>query len=124
MIDTQTKTNYKRLWISVLLGAVLGVLCIIGVGYRVGMTGNEWYLFGMWYNRVLMGVLIGFAGYWELIRGEGNSNLKNSAVRGLILGIIVTSAIFFSTEFRDMPSWFAGMAYGVIIDVVATRLSS
>ncbi|MFO7967553.1 MAG: hypothetical protein R6U44_08145 [Archaeoglobaceae archaeon] len=122
MIDTQTKTNYKRLGISILLGAVLGILCIIGVGSRVGMTGNEWYLFGMWYNRVVMGVLIGFAGSWQLIKGRENL-LKNAVVRGLILGTIVTSAIFFSTEFKDVPSWFAGIAYGVIIDVVATHFS-
>lgn len=117
------QTNYKRLGISTLLGAVLGVFCIIGVGSRVGMTGNEWYLFGMWYNRVLMGVLIGFAGYWQLIEG-GDKDLKNAGVRGLILGTIVTSAIFFSTGLKDVPAWFAGIAYGVIIDVVATHFSN
>ncbi|MFO7966649.1 MAG: hypothetical protein R6U44_03520, partial [Archaeoglobaceae archaeon] len=123
VIDTQTKTNYKRLGISILLGAVLGILCIIGVGSRVGMTGNEWYLFGMWYNRVVMGVLIGFAGSWQLIKG-GEKDLKNAGVRGLILGTIVTSAIFFSTGLKDVPAWFAGIAYGVIIDVVATHFSN
>ncbi len=118
------QTNYKRLGISVLLGAALGVLCIIGVGSRVGIDGNEWYLFGMWYNRVLMGILIGFAGSWQLFKGEGKGkNLKNAGVRGFILGIIVTSAIFFSTGLKDMPAWFAGIAYGVIIDLVATYFS-
>ncbi len=118
------QTNHKRLGISVLLGAVLGVFCIIGVGSRVGMTGNEWYLFGMWYNRVLMGVLIGFAGSWQLIKEVEGKNLKNAGVRGLILGIIVSSAIFFSTGLKDVPAWFAGVAYGVIIDVVATHFSN
>lgn len=123
MVDMETRTNYKRLGVSVLLGAVLGIFCIIGVGSRVGIAGNELYLFGMWYNRVLMGVLIGFAGSWKLIQGE-EKNLKNAAVRGFILGIIVTSAIFFSTSLKDVPAWFAGVAYGVIIDVVATYFSN
>lgn len=117
------QTNRKRLGISILLGAFLGIFCIVGVGSRVGITGNEWYLFGMWYNRVIMGVVIGFAGYWKLVGGEQNS-LKNAAVRGFILGIIVTSAIFFSTGLKDVPAWFAGIAYGVIIDVVATHFSN
>ena len=31
---------FKRLGISILIGALLGVLCIIGVGNRVGFSGN------------------------------------------------------------------------------------
>lgn len=117
--------NYRRLGISILLGAILGVLCIIGVGSRVGITGNEWYLLGMWYNRVLMGVLIGFAGSWMIVsREEKEGDLKNAAIRGFILGVVVTTSIFLSTEFRDVPAWFAGVAYGVIIDVVATHFSN
>jgi len=112
--------NRKRMGMAVLLGAVLGIFCIIGVGARV--DNAPWYLFGMWYNRILMGILIGFAGGWTLIEGDDNT-LKNAACRGLILGILVTSAIMFSTTFRDIPSWFAGVAYGVIIDVGATYFS-
>ena len=32
----------------------------------------------------------------------------------------MTSAHFLSTEFRDIPSFFAGLGYGVIIDLTAT----
>ncbi len=116
------KNNSRRLKVSIVLGAFLGIICIIGVGLRIGFLGNEWYLFGMWYNRLLMGVLIGFTGNWRLISGEENK-YKNAALRGFILGTFVTSAILFSTNFRDLPSWGAGVIYGVIIDLVSTYLS-
>ncbi|MGM0406126.1 MAG: hypothetical protein ACQEQM_08300 [Thermoplasmatota archaeon] len=106
----------KRIMISVIMGAVLGVLCIVGVGARIGYNGNELFLFAMWYNRVIMGLLIGLAYDIKII----DSN-KNFIVRGFILGFIVSLAITFTSEFRDWPSLFAGMAYGIIIDLVATH---
>ncbi|RZN63346.1 hypothetical protein [Methanonatronarchaeum sp. AMET6-2] len=115
-------TDKKRVGIATALGAFLGIFCIIGVGWRLGYTGNEWYLLGMWYNRVIMGAIIGFAGWWTLIPGPENW-LKNSALRGLILGIIITSAIAITTAFKDVPSWFAGIAYGVIIDIATTYIT-
>lgn len=111
--------NRKRVGISVLIGAILGIFCIIGVGTRLEFSGNEWYLFGMWYNRVVMGLLIGFAGSWKILEGKENL-IKNALIRGVILGTIVTSAILFSTTFKDIPSWGAGVVYGIIIDVGAT----
>lgn len=113
----------KRVGISVLIGAILGIFCIIGVGTRLGFSENGWYLFGMWYNRVVMGLLIGFAGSWKILEEE-EKLLKNAIVRGIILGTIVTSAILFSTSFRDIPSWGAGIIYGIIIDVGATHFTA
>lgn len=116
-------TFQKRVRISISLGAILGIFCIIGVGTRLGFAGNEWYLIGMWYNRVLMGILIGFADSWILVPGKENQ-LRNAVIRGIILGTVVTSAIFFSTSFKDIPSWGAGIIYGIIIDVGATHFST
>jgi hypothetical protein len=101
---------------------MLGVLCIIGVGARIpgGYLPNIVFLFGMWYNRVIMGLLIGFAGDVDLFSDASEKKLVNAALRGLIFGILVASAIFLSTEFRDLLSLFAGFAYGPIIDLVAT----
>jgi hypothetical protein len=114
--------DYRRIAIATLTGAILGVLCIIGVGGRIpgGYFPNIVFLIGMWYNRVIMGMLIGFAGSMTLIGGSGEKNLRNAVVRGLLFGILVSFAIFLSTEFRDIPSLFAGFAYGPIIDLVAT----
>ena len=109
----------KRMNISVLTGAFLGVFCIIGVGSRIGYTGNELYLLGMWYNRVIMGLIIGLSKDIILI----DNNRNNTVLRGLIIGTLVTTAIFLSTSFKDIPSYFAGVAYGIIIDYVSTRYS-
>lgn len=106
----------QRVLTGVLMGAFLGIFCIVGVGARLGFGGNEVYLFGMWYNRVVMGLVIGLAGSVKIIDSE-----YNFIVRGFLLGLVVSAAITLSTEFRDVPSFFAGLAYGVIIDWAATR---
>ncbi|MFW9841685.1 MAG: hypothetical protein ACFFES_12380 [Candidatus Thorarchaeota archaeon] len=114
--------NYRRIIIATLTGAILGILCIIGVGARIpgGYLPNIVFLIGMWYNRVIMGLLIGFVGDVNLFASASERKLVNSALRGLIFGIVVSSAIFVSTEFRDLLALFAGFAYGPIIDLVAT----
>ncbi|QSG09294.1 hypothetical protein [Halapricum desulfuricans] len=106
----------RRLAIGVLTGAALGVLCIVGVGLRIGFEGNELFLIAMWYNRVVMGLLIGLAGGLRIVDSE-----YNVLVRGVLLGLVVTTAITLTSEFRDWPSFLAGVAYGAIIDWVATR---
>lgn len=105
-----------RVLLSVISGALLGVLCIVGVGTRIGFDGNLLFLFAMWYNRVITGLLIGLADGIKIIDLD-----KNFIPRGLLLGLLVTSAITFTSGFRDWPSFFAGLAYGVIIDWIATR---
>ena len=52
-----------------------------------------------------------------------NTAWSMQVFRGFVLGLVVTTAIMFTSEFRDWPSFFAGVAYGVIIDWVATRYS-
>jgi hypothetical protein len=114
--------DVRRITIATITGAMLGVLCIIGVGSRIpgGYLPNIVFLIGMWYNRVIMGILIGFVGDLELVKSSSEKNLGNAVIRGLLFGIAVSLAIFLSTEFRDIPSLFAGFAYGPIIDLVAT----
>lgn len=109
--------NYRRLFISVASGAVLGIVCILGVGLRSGgFAGQGLFLLAMWYNRLIMGLVIGLADGLRLTDGPGNRY-----VRGAILGLIVSLAIFLSTEFRDVPSFLAGIVYGLIIEHVAAR---
>lgn len=108
----------RRIIIATVTGALLGVLCIAGVGYRLGFAGNWGFLFATWYNRVLMGFLIGIASGFEIVKSR-----KNVYLRGALIGTLVSAAIFLSTSFRDPISFFAGIAYGVIIDYVATRFS-
>lgn len=108
----------NRLFLAVLSGAILGIFCIIGIGFRFGFVGNEWFLFSAWYNRVIMGLLIGLAGSLVLIKSK-----YNPVVRGLILGFIVSYAWYLDTAFADPMGFLAGVVYGLIIDVVASRYS-
>ena len=59
----------KRLIAGVVSGALLGVLCIIGGGIRLGFSRNTILLAGMWYNRLVMGAFIGLAGNIRIIEG-------------------------------------------------------
>ena len=109
----------KRVLIALGAGALLGVFCIFGVGLRVGFDGNGGFLFSIWYNRLLMGLVIGLAGGVTLLK----SGKANIVARGLLLGALVSLASSLSTDFRDVPSFFAGIVYGPIIDAVASWLS-
>ncbi len=103
----------KRLTISIITGALLGVLCIIGISYRLGVEGNEWFLAANWINRVLIGLVIGLAGKLKL----------HPALRGILLGSIVSFSLYIATDFRDPAGFGAGIVYGLIIDLIATKYS-
>ena len=85
---------------------------------RLGFEGNELFLLANWYNRVIMGLVIGLAGGITVIKGKFNPLL-----RGLLLGLMVSLALFISTELRDPLGFMAGIAYGVIIDFLASKYS-
>jgi len=107
----------KRLTISIVAGALLGIVCIIGGSIRAsGFAGSELFLIAMWYNRVIMGLTIGLAGDWQLIEGAANRYL-----RGILIGLLISAAFFLSTGFQDVLAFFAGLIYGVIIEYVAHR---
>ena len=106
----------KRLSISLLLGAILGILCIIGVGARLGFAGNEVFLFGVWLNRVIIGLVIGLAGSIVFVK-----NKFNPAVRGLFFGFLISFSLLVVSDFRDIIGFIPGIFYGLIIDVVATK---
>jgi hypothetical protein len=110
--------NKKRLVISLICGALLGIICIFGVGIRLGFGGNELFILATWYNRVIMGLVIGLAGGMTIIEGK-----LNTLLRGLILGFMVSLALFLSTALRDPLGFMAGLAYGMIIDHLASKYS-
>lgn len=101
----------KRFTISVILGAILGIFCIIGAGLRLGFSGNELFLFATWYNRVILGIVIGLLPKTKF----------NTIIRGGVIGLVVSLSLFLATNFRDVPGFFAGVAYGMIIDYIASK---
>ncbi len=106
----------KRLWLCLTSGAILGIVCIIGVSIRSGFKIDAVYLFSIWFNRLLMGLLIGAP--WK------NLNLFKSIARGAILGLLVSFAFYSAVNFSDLVSFLAGIVYGIIIEIVAFKFAN
>lgn len=98
----------KRLSTGLIAGAILGILCVIGAYIRSGGTADTIFVFSLWYNRVIIGLVIG-APWIETDR-------KTSLMRGGILGLMVSFAFYATTGFQDPISFLAGVLYGVIIE--------
>ena len=118
--------NWKRLILSIPLGMIMGVICILGLSQRIPVEGvapnNTIYLLGGWYERLIMGVMIGFAG--ELVIFKSKKNLLNAFVRGAILGLFTSAGFGFFQQFVDLPFFFASIIFGGTIDIIATYFSS
>jgi len=106
--------HVKRLVISVVLGALLGVVCIIGAQVRSGFTNGSVFLFALFYNRIVMGVFFGLL--------ERPVTLNRALIRGAVIGLIVSFAFFATTGFDDVMSFLAGIVYGLIIEAVLFNL--
>ena len=106
----------KRLGVSLIAGAVLGVFCIVGMSIRLAAVLSALDLLAMWYNRLLIGLVIGVAGELRLIPGKANRYL-----RGAVLGFLVGLGIFLSTGLTNVLSLLAGIVYGMIIEWAAAR---
>ena len=107
----------RKLSIALGSGAVLGIFCIIGASIRVGWSGNQLLILSLWYNRLVMGLLIGLAGDLRLVNGE-----FNWVLRGALLGLVVSAAYFLTAGAGDWVSFLAGVVYGVIIEYILRRL--
>ncbi|MFC1541728.1 hypothetical protein ACFL50_04670 [Candidatus Latescibacterota bacterium] len=109
----------KRLTISLITGALLGIVCIIGTSVREGgYQNNTLYLFAMWYNRVIIGLTVGFSDSFHI----SNSSYERY-IRSGIIGLLVSLAFFLTSGFRDYIAFIAGIFYGLIIEHVASRYS-
>ena len=106
--------NKKRMIITLITGAILGVVCIIGAQLRSGGVLQEWYLFAFWFNRLLMGMVFGFL--------PTNINLPKRLIRGAILGLIISFSFYVATVYFDTTGFLVGIVYGMIIEAVAYKL--
>jgi hypothetical protein len=103
----------KRVKVCIAMGVILGVICIIGASVRSGFQSQTYFLFALWYNRLIMGIMIGLA--------DKASNLTKMIGRGAFFGLLVSFAFYASTGFYDVVSFLAGIIYGVIIEFVAFK---
>ena len=104
----------RRMLVCIIAGALLGILCIVGAQIRSGFAHDASYLFSFWFNRLLLGVVIGLA--W------GKLNTLQVLGRGALLGLLVSFAFYSSTGFKDVVGFMAGIGYGVIIEYAALML--
>ncbi len=105
----------KRLIVSTITGAILGVVCIVGANLRFGGDLAVYFLFAFWFNRLLMGVLFGVLPPledWKLLVG-----------RGIVVGLLVGFAFYSATDYFDHMGFAVSAAYGVILEFVAKKLA-
>lgn len=117
--------SYKRLGISTVTGAILGVFCILGAVQRIpenpgNFSANLAYLMGIWSMRVILGIVIGLAGSIVIFKGEKWQPWVNAVIRGILFSSIISVAILLIDPFRDYATFAAGIAYGPIIDLITT----
>ena len=98
----------KRLRLALIGGALLGIICVVGAYLRSGGTASPVFIFALWFNRVIIGMVVGAP--WDT-----TSKSKN-LLRGALLGILVSFAFYSSTNFQDPISFIAGVVYGVILE--------
>lgn len=117
--------NFKRIIFGTIFGAISGVICIMGMIFlnmipiHLIFPYNILYIIGGVYNRIIMGILIGFAGDLKIIKEE--DDLLNALVRGVLIGALVSTAGFF---YGAAISFFLmGLLYGALIDLITTYLS-
>ena len=103
----------KRMKVSIASGAILGVFCIVGASLRSGFQSDAYFLFALWYNRLMMGLVIGLAG--------GNLGWPKLIGRGALFGLIISFAFYSSTGFHDVVSFLAGIVYGIVIEYIAYK---
>lgn len=99
--------NKKRVLHGLIWGALLGVLCIVGASIRSTEDLSFGFLFAFWYNRLLMGLVIGLFPLWTF---------KKSLIRGAVIGLLVSFAFYSATDFQDLIGFLVGVLYGVIIE--------
>jgi hypothetical protein len=105
----------KRIIYSTLFGAILGLFCIIGASQRLGFTGNEPFIIALWYNRIILGFVVGLSGKIMIVKGK-----RNPIIRGVILGAVIGGEFFLASGMKDIDGFYAALVYGLLIDFVVT----
>lgn len=98
----------QRLVLGLGLGALLGIACILGASLRMPGELSGVYLFSFWFNRLLMGLVIGLF--------SKPKTISIAILRGIFLGALVSFAFYSATEFKDLMGFLAGVVYGFIIE--------
>lgn len=106
----------KRLIESLIGGVLLGIVCVIGASVRSGFSADPNFVFSLWYNRVILGLVVGAP--WP------TTKRKTAILRGAIFGLVVSFAFYSTSGFADPVSFVAGIVYGVILEAWLSRPSN
>lgn len=98
----------RRMKTSLIGGALLGVVCVIGAYVRSGNTASPGFVFSLWYNRVILGLVVGAP--------RRRTDRTWSILRGALFGLLISFAFYSSTSFQDPVSFVAGIGYGVMLE--------
>ncbi|AQS53533.1 hypothetical protein BW727_101166 [Jeotgalibaca dankookensis] len=105
----------ERMKKAIIGGAVLGILCVIGAFIRSGFSASPIFVFSLWYNRVLLGLIVGAP--WR------HTDRLRALFRSALLGLFVSFAFYSTTGFQDPISFVAGIIYGVLLEEWLIRTS-
>ncbi|MHC1574632.1 MAG: hypothetical protein ACXQTY_02335 [Candidatus Methanogasteraceae archaeon] len=99
----------KRLVIATILGVLCGLFCMYGtIAKFPEFAADTLFLAGIVYNRALIGI-------------ADNIDL-HPAIRGAVVGVVVSMAMAIFSANGMMPLRGFGLVYGVLIDVVTSKL--
>ena len=107
--------NQKRLKRALITAFIFGILCVLSFIIRFGYKENFIYLLALFYNRLLIGVVIGL-----LSQKKGIIVL----LRGLLLGLLIGLGLYISSEFKDVIGLIGGGIAGLVIDAVASQYTN
>jgi hypothetical protein len=106
--------NIRRIKISTALGALAGIVCLYGTMTSLPGVLSIPILATIFYDRILLGFVVGIS-YGVKI----HPLIRGAAIRAVVtLLIAIPSSIIGGALLMG-----AGIAYGIIIDLVATRFS-
>lgn len=111
--------NSKRMVVAVVVAAIFGAFCAYGTS-KVEIPGFEIttpYLLTVFYARLMIGFFIGIADNVNILKTE----IPNAIVRGAIFGVLASIVLSFYGGAEVFIGF--GIVYGIITDLVATKLS-
>lgn len=92
---------------GLLIGALLGIVCIVGASLRSTEELSTLYLFSFWFNRVMMGFTFSLL--------PTVKTTLNKIFIGLSLGFLISFMFYSATDFKDLMGFLAGGVYGLIL---------
>ncbi|MFX1392496.1 MAG: hypothetical protein ACFFAH_02875 [Promethearchaeota archaeon] len=113
--------DVNRMIIALIIGAVFGIFCAWATSQAP--IPSAWltieFLIYIFYNRLILGFILGISDNIKII----NSKYANAAIRGAIIGTIISVILIIIPGWAAISYLFSGIVYGVIIDLIATRFS-